>query len=51
MSRLIRVCRLRRAERFVLLDGQVSTDGDHGVRGALGEFANDIKSVLSLSER
>jgi len=51
VSELIQACHLRRAERFVLLDGQVSTDGDHGVRGALGEFAHDIKSVLSLSDR
>ena len=51
MSKLVQACYLRCAERFVLLDGQVSADGDHDVRGALGKFAHDIKSVLSLSDR
>lgn len=44
----MRACHLRRAERFVLLDGHISTDG---VQGALGEFSNGTKSVLSLSNR
>jgi len=51
VSKLIRAYHLRGAERFVLLDGHVSTDGDDGVRGALGKFAHDIKYVLSLSDR
>jgi hypothetical protein len=48
VSELVWACHLRRAERFVLLDGQVSTEG---VRGALGKSSHGVESALSLSDR